>query len=247
MTAIRTRANVELAIENDSLPQWAKRRYRAFDETMTGEDAPYPCYFAVSAHRDGDLRYLFSPSETSDDGKATFAEELATYLDAAPSIADVTALAVFFEPPSASLSAKDYHDRFWDLLDHLHRHDPAPWPESIPTDPSDPKWEFCFAGEPIFLVARAPCYERRHSRYAPHGLEITVQPRWVFDGLGGDTEAGQNARRVIRDRLADYDDVPRHPDIGDYGEPGVREWKQYVLPDTNEERVDTFPFPEWST
>ncbi len=98
----------------------------------------------------------------------------------------------------------------------------------------------------MFVVARTPAYERRHSRYTPHGLELTVQPRWVFDGLGGDTEAGQRARRIIREQLADYDDVPRHPDIGDYGDPDVHEWEQYVLPDSNDERFDEFPVSDWT-
>lgn len=245
MTTPRTRAEVESAIADGALPEWQERRYRAFDATMTDDDAPFPCYFAVDAHEDGDLRYLFAPSEATDAGKVSFAEGLATYLDGARDIAEITSLAAFFEPPADSLSEAAYFDRFWDLLDYLRRHDPAPWPDGVPADPADPEWEFCFAGEPIFLVARAPCYERRHSRYAPYGLEVTVQPRWVFDGLGPDTEAGRRARRTIRDRLADYDDVPRHPDVGDYGAPGVHEWEQYALPDGNDERVDEFPIDDW--
>ena len=247
MTTLRTRSEIESDLAEGSLPDWMARRYRAFDDTMTEAEVPFPCYFAVDAHMDGHLRYLFAPSEATDAGKRAFAEGLATYLEGARDIADISALAVLFEPPSDSLSQAAYFDRFWDLLDYLHRHDPAPWPDDVPGDPADPEWEFCFAGEPMFLVARAPCYEYRHSRYTPHGLEVTVQPRWVFDGLGADTEAGQRARRVIRDRLADYDDVARHPDIGDYGVPGVHEWEQYALPDTNadDERLDEFPIGDW--
>ena len=241
-----TRAEVESALDDGRFDGWRARRYRAFDETMTGGDLPFPCYFAVDAHEQGHLRYLFSPSPTTEAGRRTVAEGLAAYLDEAPDVADVTSLAVFFEPPGRELSAAEYGDRFWDLLAYLHEHDPEPWPADVPADPADPEWEFCFAGEPMFAVARAPCYERRHSRHAPHGLELTVQPRWVFDGLGGDTEAGQEARAVIRERLLDYDEVPPHPDIGDYGAPGVREWEQYVLPDDNDDRIEEFPIDDWS-
>lgn len=249
MVTPSTRAAVESALENDDLAEWQERRYRAFHETMTDEDQPFPCYFAIDAHEEGTIRYLFAPSEASDEGKRTLADGLEAYLDESRDIGDITALAVFFEPPAEELSWETYWDRFWGLLEHLHRHDPEPWPADIPADPSDSEWEFCFAGEPMFLVARTPCYERRHSRHTPRGLEITVQPRWVFDGLGGDTEAGQHARRKIRERLEDYDDVPRHPDIGDYGAPGVHEWKQYMLPDSNEPaaELDEFPIEDWTT
>jgi FPC/CPF motif-containing protein YcgG len=245
VNGIETRARIESAI-GDGLAEWKERRYRAFHETMTDQEVPFPCYFAVDAHRDGDLRYLFAPSANTEAGKATVADALEEYLDRAPDIADITALAVFFEPRDDERSVEEYRDTGWELLAYLHRHDPEPWPEDVPSDPQDTEWEFCYAGEPMFVVARGPAYERRHSRYTPHGLEITVQPRWVFDGLGGDTEAGQRARRIIRERLADYDDVPRHPDIGDYGDPGVHEWEQYVLPESNEERFDEFPISDWT-
>lgn len=45
-------------------------------------------------------------------------------------------------------------------------------------------------------------------------------------------------------RLAAYDDVPMHPDTGDFADPRAREWKQYMLPETNEESVARFSLPE---
>lgn len=245
MSGLQTKSQIESATD-DGLAEWKTRRYRAFRETMTGKEMPFPCHFAVDAHQEGDLRYLFAPAATTEAGKETVADGLADYLDEAPDIADVTALAIFFEPQEEERSVAEYRDEVWELLAYLHHHDPEPWPEDVPSDPTDTRWEFCYAGEPMFVVARTPAYERRHSRYTPHGLELTVQPRWVFDGLGGDTEAGQRARRIIRERLADYDDVPRHPDIGDYGDPDVHEWEQYVLPDSNDERFDEFPVSDWT-
>lgn len=242
----RTRAEVEAALDEGRLGEWEARRYRAFDETMTDDDAPFPCFFAVDAHEAGHVRYLFAPSAATEAGERTVAEGLAAYLEEAPDVAEITSLAVFFEPPGRELSAAEYRERFWGLLSALHERDPEPWPDGVPADPADPEWEFCFAGEPMFVVARAPCYERRRSRYTPYGLELTVQPRWVFDGLGPDTEAGQEAREVIRDRLRDYDEIPPHPDIGDYGAPDVHEWEQYALPDANDERIDEFPGDGWT-
>ena len=230
---------MEQAIDDASLAAWKIRRYEAFDETMRDS---YVCYFAVDAHEDGDMRYLFPERPDSQAGRETFATGLAAYVDELDALPQITSLVVAFEPTDQGGQAW-YRETFWDLLEHLHRNDPAPWPDGVPADPNDPQWTFCYAGEPLFLVARAPFYEQRHSRHTPHGLEITVQPRAAFDGLTGDTERGQRARRIIRDRLEDFDDIGRHPAIGNYGDPESREWKQYFLPDDNSQHDREFPFP----
>lgn len=236
-----TRADVERRIEGGSLASWKARRYRTFHETLVDESPAFPCYFAVDAHEAGDLRYLF-PEAPGSAASEPVAEGLAEYLDAAPDIADVTSLVVLFEPPAGERPAEWYEGQFWGLLESLHALDDAPWPPSVPSDPDDPQWTFSFAGTPLFLVARAPFYERRRSRHTPHGLEVTVQPRWVFDGLGADTERGSEARRTIRDRLDAYDDVPPHPAIGAYGDDDSREWRQYFLPAADAEGPAEFPF-----
>ncbi len=92
-----------------------------------------------------------------------------------------TSLVTFFKPPEREFSEGDYHEILWHLLQFLHVHDPEPWPEDIPTDPDDPHWEFCFGGEPMFPTCRAPFYDERKSRYCPVGLEITFQPRTLFE------------------------------------------------------------------
>lgn len=241
MTDPLTREEVEARIADGALAPWKRRRYETFDRTMTESSPSYPCYFAVDAHEEGDLRYVFPEAPGSGASEAV-GDALAAYLDGARDIAAVTSLVVLFEPPASERSAEWYKGEFWDLLEALHRSDPAPWPDAVPSDPRDPRWAFSFAGEPLFLVARAPIYERRRSRYTHHGLEVTVQPRWVFEGLGADTERGAEARRRIRKRLGDYDDLPTHPDVGAYGDPETREWQQYFLPETNAESLVRFPF-----
>jgi hypothetical protein len=71
---------------------------------------------------------------------------------------------------------------------------------------------------------------------------VTVQPRWVFDGLSADTDRGERVRRTIRARLESYDTVPPHPDIGPYGDDDSREWHQYFLPKVGDDRRAAFPF-----
>lgn len=265
------KSEVERRLESGDLADWQAARYRAFRETMTDESAPFPCYFAVEAQREGSFRYVFPGPPDDDAVRSELADALAAFLDRYKSVEPYPALVALFRPPDGALDgdaleedalddapaegrtetppadvlpAETYKRQFWDVLRSLQARDPEPWPTTVPTDPGHPKWQFCFAGEPLFLVGRAPFYERRRSRYAPYGLEITVQPWGIFDGLTGLDDAGQEARTIIRERLASYDDVPMHPDAGDFVDPRKREWKQYLLPETNEESVDRCPLPE---
>lgn len=238
------RTTLERRIERGALDPWKATRYRTFRETMADEEAPFPCYFAVEAQREGYFRYVFPESSRDDEALEALGERLAEFLDRYEEFGEYTSLVVLFRPPEADLPAEAYKRRFWDALRYLQRNDPEPWPATVPTDPGHPKWQFCFAGEPVFLVGRAPFYEARRSRHTPHGLEITVQPWGIFEGLTGLDDEGQRARTVIRERLAAYDDVSMHPDAGDFVDPRTHEWKQYMLPETNEESVARCPLPE---
>ena len=226
-------------VESGSIEGWKADRYRAFRETMTSEADPYPCTFAVEAEEEGLFRYLFA--STDERGHETVARGLEAYLDGYEDIGRFSSLAMFFEPPAEEWGPGRYKRAFWDVLRYLNRNDPSPWPPEVPTDPEHPKWEFCFAGEPLFLVVRAPFYDERRSRHAEYGLEITVQPKSLLSDLSGLTDEGQRIRSVIRSRLADYDDVPMHPDSGDFEDPRTTEWKQYMLPETNAESVARVP------
>lgn len=234
------RSELQDAIEARELMAWKKKRYIEFRETM--RSARYPCYFAVNAERNDTARYLFVGDARDRDALLKVREGLRQYLEWCQSIADRTTLVIFFKPPQRDQSEQEYRDQFWRVLEFLNERDPEPWPGDIPEDPNHPEWEFCFSGESMFIVGRAPFYTERKSRYTPYGLEITIQPRKILDDVSGDTIEGQRARSVIRDRLEEYDDVAPHPDIGDYGDPDTREWKQYLLPESNEGRLHEFPF-----
>lgn len=133
------------------------------------------------------------------------------------------------------------HDDFWAILQALHDVDPEPWAEDTPRDPADPQWEYSFAGVPMFVFAGAPSYQRRASRNFGHSMVLLFQPRNVFTGIEGGTPAGIAARRQIRDRLAQWDTVPPHPDMGDYGDESNHEWRQYFLADDQSRVVEQCP------
>ena len=241
-TPLFDQSTLRARIADGELAEWKAERYRSFRETLTDDEAAYPCTFAVEAEEEGLFRYLFASTDRS--GHETVARGLEAYLDGYEDIGRLSSLAMFFEPPASEWGPGRYKAAFWDVLRHLNRNDPEPWPSTVPTDPEHPKWEFCFAGEPLFLVARAPFYDRRRSRHAEHGLEITVQPKSMLTDLSGLTDEGQRVRSRIRARLEAYDDVPMHPDSGDFEDPRTTEWKQYMLPETNEESVARVPLCE---
>ncbi|WP_323174824.1 YqcI/YcgG family protein, partial [Natrialba sp. PRR66] len=83
----------------------------------------------------------------------------------------------------------------------------------------------------------------RNSRYCPVGLEITFQPRALFEQLNvtPETEAGRHARDVIQGRLEEYDGVCPHADLGDWGVEGDREWSQYMLSEDPDQAPDECP------
>jgi FPC/CPF motif-containing protein YcgG len=142
---------------------------------------------------------------------------------------------VFFEPDGRRHTLADDERRFWELLDWLHERDPNPWPDDVPTDPSDPHWEYCFASDPMFVFPCSPAYRLRLSRRMGPYYMVCFQPRRVFYGVESNSPAGQRARRRIWAKVRAWDPVQPHPELENmaYGDPEMREWKQYVLPDDN--------------
>ncbi len=220
-------------IESGAYPDWVGDHWMSFEDGLLGSrnGSPFPCFFGAESVANGDPLYTVCPSMSDADALLSLRDTILEYLEVWPDHSDRASLVTFFEPPATQLTEADYHDALWHILQTLHLHDPVPWPSEIPTDPDDPYWEFCLGGEPMFPTCRAPFYDDRKSRYCPIGLEITFQPRALFEQLNvtGDTEAGQQARAVIQDRLSEYDGVCPHADLGDWGVEGDREWPQYML------------------
>lgn len=230
-------------VATGEVPDWVGRHWGTFTGGIQGErnGTPFPCFFGVESVETGDLLYTVVPDATDKDALLGLRDVLWEYLQVYRDHAELASLVTFFAPDDDRTTEAEYHELLWHVLQFLHVHDPEPWPEELPTDPEDPYWEFSFGGEPMFPTCRAPFYERRKSRYCPVGLEITFQPRWLFEHVGvtADTEAGQRARKVIHERLAGYDGVCPHADIGDYGED--LEWPQYMLSEDPEQAPDECP------
>lgn len=232
-------------VESGDVPDWARAHFTSFTDGLTGErnGTPFPCFFGTESVKNGELLYTCVPSMSDRAALARLGETLLEYLDTFESHADRASLVAFFKPPANPMTEREYHDTLWHILQFLHVHDPEPWPADIPTDPDDSRWEFSFGGEPMFPTCRAPFYDTYKSRYCPIGLEITFQPRRLFENMNvtADTEPGRRAREVIQNRLEGYDGVCPHADLGDYGVEGDREWRQYLFREDNEQAPDECP------
>jgi len=225
MTCYLTREEVREAFPNAS---WQRIVFAEFEATLTSGSRPFPCIFGVTGLKSDMLRYAFiDPLDP-----ASLAPILGHYVANARGIGRMTSLVVFARPgPVQSIEA--YRDRFWTLLDGLARLDPSPRPDTVPEDLDSDRWEFCFGGEPIFVVCNSPAHVLRQSRRSTSFM-ITFQPRWVFEGIT-DSEEPSVLRALdnVRARLADFDVVEPAPFLGAYGTPGNREYQQYFIGDSN--------------
>ena len=238
-------STVEERVASGAAPEWVGAHWETFRDGLLGErnDTPFPCFFGAESVANGDPLYTAVPSMSETDALLDLGRTILEYLEVFEDHSERASLVTFFEPPATAMAEAEYHDALWHILQFLHVHDPEPWPADIPTDPDDPYWEFSFGGEPMFPTCRAPFYDERMSRYCPIGLEITFQPRRLFENMNvtADTEAGQHAREVIQNRLEGYDGVCPHADLGDWGVEGDLEWPQYMLSADDEQAPDACP------
>jgi FPC/CPF motif-containing protein YcgG len=236
---VRIESGIESCTIGD-LPAWGRECAGELVSTLLGE-ASFPCTFAIAAARKKALRFGFIDSANDPDHWGPLPDILGEYLRIYQDIDRETSLIVFFRPDEEPAALDTYFSRFWAVLQYLHRKDTLPWPGDVPEDPGETRWEFSFAGTPIFVVCNTPAHTRRRSRHST-GMVITFQPRWVFEGLEPDRPRGESARRVIRRRIRRFDGMEPAPHLGDYGEEGNLEWRQYFLPDTNDGQTPGCPF-----
>lgn len=217
-------------------PAWLHASYDTLRRQVM--DPAYPCFFGTLAERRGEMFYSFVAGRDIAELPATmqtFAE-----LVSLPQYRKNN-IAVFFEPDAQPLSHEAYHDWFWQILQRLHDVDPDPQADEQP-DPSHGDWEFSYAGVQTFVVCACPSFRARHSRNLGPGMVLLFQPRSVFVDTITNKVIGREARNQVRKRLENWDEIPAHPDLGFYGDPGNLEWKQYFLDDANQPLADRCPF-----
>lgn len=222
----------------EQLPQWARNGLTSFRRIVL--DQRFPCTFATTAERNGQLVYAFAETATEKGDIRHIADSITAYLDSLaylpPNKVDFQVLVVLIKPMEDS-PLQEYGAVAQALLQSLHECDPAPWPANIPTDENDPMWSFAFAGRGLFINFSTPANHARLSRNVGECMTLIVSPRDVFDRVAGPTDKGRRVRNVIRERTKDYDNgLPFAPwSSFAYGEGTVgTERSQYVLSDDNE-------------
>lgn len=215
------------------IPAWLAEAWQAFERNVG--DPAYPCFFGSQALRADAIHYSF----VEHGGPTHLPETLRHFLHACRDH-PLANFAVFFEPVR-DLSHADAAARFWDTLVMLQAHDSDQAGEFAGADPDTPLWEFAFAGVQMFVVGASPTYRNRASRNLGAAMVMLFQPRDVFDIGNLGKNSGEQARTLIRKRLFAWDGVAHHPALGTYGDPDNREWKQYFLPDGNEEPAGRCP------
>jgi hypothetical protein len=225
-------SEVPRAVSGEEPFGWVSQAYDAFTEKILGEDPGYPCYFGSQGQQRGNNS--FSAVDTrhpGTHGTAALAATLRAYRERAWQGPKRQTLLVFVGPAVPDPRLDQDHDRFWTLLRELSDHDTAPWPADVPADPLDPRWQWCFDGEPWFVFAASPAHRDRRSRDLGPCLTLVFQVRRVFEGIGGATVAGKAAKRRVREGLERYDVAPPHPSLGDGEHSTYFKWRQYALPD----------------
>lgn len=221
---------------------WERQAFHAFETAMADRQRPFPCTLGIAGLAANQLRFHFITHDpVSDEAAREVAAALQSYVPCARGFGKNTSLVVMFKQ-SQDLGLPAYEALFWRLLNAVHQLDARPWPDDIPRDTESERWEFSFAGEPMFVVCNTPSHKQRASRHAENFM-VTFQPRWVFDGvIGPQAPNSDRIKGEIRRRLAAFDAIPPSPDLGAFGEAGNREWTQYFLGDTNEPRTSGCPF-----
>jgi len=224
----------EVQCEYD-MPSWQRMVFSEFEATLDSKSRPFPCVFGVSGFKTDQLRYAFLDPLTS----SSVAPLLEHYVANARTFGRMTSL-VLFSRPGPVQNIESYRQQFWTLLDELSAMDSHEQPKGVAHQLDDPTWEFCFAGEPIFVVCNSPAHVLRQSRRSTSFM-VTFQPRWVFDGItDSDDPAILRALETVRTHLSNFDAVSPAPYLGKYGARDNREYQQYFIDDRNAAPVCPF-------
>ncbi len=222
------------SLESVSPVRWEEEAYRRYREKL--QNPAYPCFFGQAGEARGEMLYTFVPSGPPKallENMQVFVGLIGTQEH------ERSSLVAFFKPESALITHEDFVTRFWGVLQFLHDHDPLP---QAGKTPDDPLWEFAFSGCEMFVVGSSPTYQKRKSRDLGPGMVLIFQPRHLFIDPSTQQPIAADVRHRIHRRMLAYDGMPVHPDIGFYGQPENREWKQYALPDDNEMEQGACPF-----
>ncbi|MEH7012861.1 YqcI/YcgG family protein [Neobacillus niacini] len=220
-------------IHQMELEVWQKDALNKFDERMKDKEKPFPCIPATMGYHLNRFCFGFVTNPENPIACDELASLLKDYSNIYKSIGTYTSLIIFYEPSPEKgndSSVEQYEQAFWKQLNQLSKLDEVKWPSNIPTDPTQPMWEYCFHGEQYFMYCATPSHIKRNSRHFPYFM-LAITPRWVLEKFTSSPLHAEKIKTKIRERLVNYDSITINPDLNTYGKNDNYEWKQYFLRD----------------
>jgi uncharacterized protein len=198
----------------------------------------FPCYFAKQVIAKDTLHMAFV--ENYADQEAMWAQACLAMTAYAEIEREPDIYRVFVLSFDVQLSSWEADDAFlWELLAYLRAHDPEPWMQGMPENPSMPGWSFSFMGMPWFFNVNSPNNDRRKSRNATGQLSMIIQRTDGFDALVPLSQH-DTLRQGLRSRIAPYDGQAVSPSMaGEADNPEMIEWIQFHTPNLNTEKPAT--------
>jgi FPC/CPF motif-containing protein YcgG len=191
----------------------------------------FPCPFAQKSFQRGSQWFAFLQSlepEQLDRLRPTLLDYLHITQSATGKHRVLLPLAVLVHPDASSRVLEESHRHGWEALQYLHDHDVMDWPVEVPKDPDHHLWSFCFGGVQLFVNFSSPAHVQRRSRNLGSSMAFVINPRKNFDVVAGASPEGEAVRRRVRARIEQYDGHTASKDLGTYGDPQNREWRQYA-------------------
>ncbi|WP_227938242.1 YqcI/YcgG family protein [Alkalihalobacillus deserti] len=219
-------------IETVPLTTWKTDAVYQFKNKMTDTENAFPCIPAIQALYNKHLRFAFVGDPRDQTTSLTLADTIKEYALSSRKFGKYSTLITFFFTPNdlATMPIAYFEHLFWEQLKAIHAIDQKKWPSSVPKEVSNPAWEFCFHGEPLFIYCASPAHKQRKSRNFPYFM-FALTPRWVLQNFPSSSDYANIIKSKIRNRLTKYDSIAPHPDLNTYGNEDNFEWKQYFLRD----------------
>ncbi len=221
---------------------WRVVAYRELSVRLEREH--FPCPFAQKSYQRGSQWFGFIESlepKHLEHLRMALLDYLHVLHGATGKHRVIMPFAVLVHPEASPPTLAEAHRRSWAALQYLADHDVSDWPSDVPSDPENYLWSFCFGGEQLFVNFSSPAHRERQSRNLGSSVAFIINPRKNFDVVAGNTPEGDAVRRRVRARIELYDGCVHAKELGTYGQPGNREWRQYAAPEAEAPLPPTCP------